>query len=160
MNCDVAVIGGGLAGLACGLRAAMGGKNVLVFERSNEDRYPCNSRIATGVFHVAMNSVLLEPKELEKRVHAAVGAGAREDLVTALCRNAGRAVAWLREHGGAQFIRGGEAPFYDHVLAPSTIGQFGRPWQGKGADALLGSLEQKLAGRGGRVPPGLGGLSA
>jgi fumarate reductase flavoprotein subunit len=133
MNCDVAVIGGGLSGLTCALRAAMGGRKVHVFERSNEERYPCNSRIATGVFHVAMNSVSLGADELQKRVLAAVGPGAREDLVTALCRNAARSVAWLRDAGGAQFIRGGEAPFYDHVLAPSTIGQFGRPWKGKGA---------------------------
>lgn len=151
MSCDVAVIGGGLSGLACALRVAMAGKRVVVFERSSEERYPCNSRIATGVFHVAMNSVSLDPRTLEARVREAVGEGARADLVSALCRNAGRAVGWLRESGGAQFIRGGEAPFYDHVLAPSTIGQVGRPWQGKGADVLLGSLEQKLVAHGGRV---------
>jgi fumarate reductase flavoprotein subunit len=151
LACDVAVIGGGLSGLTCALRAALGGRTVVVLERSGEDRYLCNSRIATGVFHVAMNSVSLNVQTLEARVRDTVGAGAREDLVTALCRNAARAVAWLRESGGAQFIRGGDAPFYDHVLAPSTIGLVGRPWQGKGADALLGSLEQKLVGRGGRV---------
>lgn len=154
MNCDVAVIGGGLSGLACALRAAMAGKKVLVFERSSEERYPCNSRIATGVFHVAMNSVSLDPKELETRVRDTVGHGARDDLVSSLCRSAGRAVAWLGEFGGAQFIRGGEAPFYDRVLAPSTIGQVGRPWQGKGADVLLGSLERKLLAHGGRIARG------
>lgn len=151
MNCDVAVIGGGLSGLTCALSAAMAGRKVVVFERSREDRYPCNSRIATGVFHVAMNSVTLEPGELEERVRAAVGPDARKDLVEALCHNAARAVAWLRECGGAQFIRGGEAPFYDHVLVPSTIGQVGRPWRGKGADVLLESLEHKLAARGARL---------
>jgi fumarate reductase flavoprotein subunit len=151
MNCDVAVIGGGLAGLTCALRAAMGGRTAVVLERSSEDRYPCNSRIATGVFHVAMNSVSLDVQTLESRVRDTVGSGAREDLVTALCRNAGRAVVWLRESGGAKFIRGGDAPFYDHVLAPSTIGLVGRPWQGKGADVLLASLEQKLVARGARV---------
>lgn len=154
MNCEVAVIGGGLAGLTCALRVAMAGRKVLVLERSREDRYPCNSRIATGVFHVAMNSVSLDTKTLETRVRETVGPGARDDLVTSLSRNAGRAVAWLREFGGAQFVRGGEAPFYDHVLAPSTIGQVGRPWQGKGADVLLDSLERKLEARGGRLMRG------
>lgn len=151
MNCDVAVIGGGLAGLTCALRAAMAGATVIVLERSPEDRYLCNSRIATGVFHLAMNSVSVDIRALEARVRDTVGAGAREDLITSLCQNAARAVAWLREAGGAQFVRGGDAPFYDQVLAPSTIGQLGRPWQGKGADVLLESLERRLDSRGGRV---------
>ena len=52
LRCDVAVIGGGIAGMVTATRAAQGGAHVLVFERSPEDRYLCNSRLTAGNFIV------------------------------------------------------------------------------------------------------------
>ncbi len=97
MQCDVAVVGGGLAGLVCGVRAAITGRKVIVLEKSQDERYLCNSRMATGVFHVAYNPPSLNAAALRARARAALGASAREDLLAALCDNARRAVDWLGE---------------------------------------------------------------
>jgi fumarate reductase flavoprotein subunit len=144
MNCDVAVIGGGLAGMTCAVRAAMAGRKVIVLERSSDDLYLCNSRMATGVFHVAFNSPALAATALEQRTRESLGAGANEEVLATLCKGARGAVAWLREVAGARFISEGDDPAYAHVLAPSAVGKFGREWQGRGADLLLRSLEQVL----------------
>ena len=144
MNCDVAVIGAGLAGMTCAVRAAMAGRKTIVLERSSDDLYLCNSRLATGVFHVASNSLAVNAATLEERAREALGASARPDLLKAVCNGARPAVAWLREVAGARFISEGDDPAYAFVLAPSAVGKFGREWQGRGADLLLRSLEQVL----------------
>ncbi len=144
MNCDVAVIGGGLAGMTCAVRAAMAGRKVIVLERSSDDLYLCNSRIATGVFHVAFNSPALNAATLEARAREMLGPSARPDLLTAVCKGARPALAWLREVAGARFMSEGDDPAYAFVLVPSAVGKFGREWQGRGADLLLRSLEQVL----------------
>jgi fumarate reductase flavoprotein subunit len=154
MNCDVAVIGGGLAGLTCAVRAAMAGRKAIVLERSGDDLYLCNSRMATGVFHVAFNSLAVDAATLEQRAREMLGASARQDLLTAVCKGARPAIDWLREVAGARFIAEGDDPAYEFVLAPSAVGKFGREWQGRGADLLLRSLEQVLLRHGGVVRRG------
>ena len=151
MKCDVAVIGGGLAGLSCAVRSAMLGRKAIVVERSAEELYLCNSRIATGVFHVAFNSPAVDAATLEQRARERLGASARHDVLAALCQRARRAAGWLQEVAGAQFTRVGDDPAYEFVLTPSAVGRLGREWQGRGADLLLRALEQALLRHGGRV---------
>ena len=154
MSFDVAVVGGGLAGLTCAVRAAMAGRKALVLERSPEDLYPCNSRIATGVFHVAYHSIATEAGTLMQRLREVLGPGAHEGQMKAVSTGARRAVDWLREVAAAQFISAGAEPMYQHVLAPSSVGKFGRQWQGRGPDLLLQSLEKQLVLHGGKVRRG------
>lgn len=154
MTREVAIVGGGLSGLACAVRLAMAGRKVTVLERSAEERYPCNSRIATGVFHVAMQPLSLEPAVLEARARAALGEGARADLLAALCRDARGAAAWLEEVAGARFVRGAEEPIYEFVLSPSAVGRFDKAWRGRGADLLLRGLEAALVRHGGAIARG------
>lgn len=154
MTFDVAIVGGGLSGLACAVRSAMGGRRVVVLERSREALYPCNSRIATGVFHVAMQPLSLDPARLEDGARAALGEGARPDLLRALCRDARPAVAWLEDVAGARFIRGAAEPPYEFTLAPSSVGRMDGVWQGRGADLLLRGLEAALARHGGEIARG------
>ena len=50
---DLVVVGAGIAGLTAANRAAALGCRVVVLETGADDRYFCNSRIATGVLNVA-----------------------------------------------------------------------------------------------------------
>ena len=61
---DLAIIGGGLAGLTAGLAASERGLCVAIFERGADERYPCNSRFAGGAFHVAYTDPTSEPDDL------------------------------------------------------------------------------------------------
>lgn len=151
---DVAIVGGGLAGMTAAVRSALGGRKVIVLEQAVEDRYVCNSRISSGVFHVAMTSAATAPELLEQRIISNCGAGARPDLVRAVAWEAKRAIQWLREELGTQFIRGGAEPVYDFVLAPPAVAQLGRQWQGRGSDVLLQKLEGALLAHGGSVRRG------
>lgn len=151
---DVAIVGGGLAGLACAVRAAQGGLKVTLLERSPEALYPCNSRIATGVFHVAMTPPSAAPEVLEARARAALGEGAGEDLLLALCRGAREAIGWLEQHAGARFARAAPEPAYEFALSPSPVGKFDRAWQERGPDLVLRALEQALVRHGGTLARG------
>ncbi len=153
LDTDVAVVGGGLAGLVAAVRCAQAGRRVVVLERCSEARHTCSSRLASGVFHVAMTSPAIAPEQLEARMRAR-NPHADPDLVHALAFNALRAARWLRDIGGAHFIRAGAEPLYDYVLSPPAVARSGRPWQGRGADVLLRRLESRLASDGGRLRRG------
>jgi fumarate reductase flavoprotein subunit len=151
---DVAIVGGGLAGLAAGVRAAMAGRKVLVLEASAETRYPCNSRIATGVFHVAFESPAAGTAAIEARMRAAIGDVADTAPARALASDALRAIRWLGETGGVHFVRGDVEPAYEFVVAPSAVGRLDRRWQERGPDLLLQGLERALVRHGGELRRG------
>ena len=54
---DVAIVGAGLAGLTAGARLAERGVRAVVLEKGKDERYPCNARIAGGVFHICFRHV-------------------------------------------------------------------------------------------------------
>ena len=60
---ETLIIGGGLAGLTCGLRLAEQGVKVAILEKGETDRYMCNSRICGGAFHVSYRDVA-EPADV------------------------------------------------------------------------------------------------
>jgi fumarate reductase flavoprotein subunit len=146
---DVAIVGGGLAGMIAAVRSVLGGRKVMVIEQSVDDRYLCNSRIASGVFHVAMTSPATSPGLLEQRMLDRCGTGARPDLIRAIAADAERVVRWLRQALDVKFIRAGADPLYEFVLAPPAVARSGQEWQGRGADVLLRKLEAALVANGG-----------
>lgn len=150
---DVVVVGAGLAGLTAAVRCAQGGRRVVVLEQSIQHPHLCSSRLASGVFHVAMTSPATAPDELEQRMLAR-HPGADRTLVRTLAVNALPAARWLRDTAGAHFMRAGAESFYDYVLAPPAVARSGRPWQGRGADVLLRRLEAVLVELGGAVHRG------
>jgi len=152
--CDVAVAGGGLAGLAAGVRAAQAGRKVVVLEASAEDRYRCNSRIATGVFHVAFESPAATPGAIEAALRTAIGEVAGTPLARAVARDALRAIRWLGDTAGVEFVRGDDGPAWEFVAAPSAVGKLDRRWQGRGPDLLLQGLERSLVRNGGELRRG------
>src|SRR5690606_15314258 len=151
---DICVVGGGLAGLSAALRAGQLGLHAVVLEQSPEERYLCNSRMSSCVFHLAATNVLSPPEELERAVTAATQGRAHPALAKALAANAERAVRWLQQQG-VRFIRGGAAPYHNFVVAPPATHKDG-PFDiaGRGGDVLLRTLEAALVQAGGEVRRG------
>ena len=58
---DLVIVGGGIAGLATANRAAELGCRVVVLEKGEDERYPCNSRVATGALNVAHTDPYSDP---------------------------------------------------------------------------------------------------
>ncbi len=95
LDCDLAVVGGGLAGLTAGVAAAERGLKVHVFERSAEEHYPCNSRFAGGAFHLAYTDPTSTPVDLMTAINRVTHGEAAPNLAAAIAENAGRTVYWL-----------------------------------------------------------------
>ena len=145
---DIVVVGGGIAGMVTGVRAAQNGKKVAVLERLAEDRYLCNTRLTGGVFHCALNDVRTPPDQLAEIIMTATEGVATPELAQMLGHNAKRAVQWLQSLD-IRFVRGSPDPWHSFVLAPPGIAQLGRNWEGRAGDVLLRSLEANLLKFGG-----------
>ena len=65
---DLVCIGGGIAGLVAGVRAAERGLNVAVLEKGTDPRYPCNARWSGGIIHIAYT----DPKDAQADLRAAI----------------------------------------------------------------------------------------
>lgn len=135
---DVAVIGGGLAGLVAANRAAEAGLAVAVFEKGADERYLCNTRLTGGFFHVALQDINSPPAELRQIIRRATRGAARADLADALADDAARALRWLKAQG-MRFIKVGPHGYQSTVFAPPGLRQTGLHWQGVAAMSCCGS---------------------
>jgi len=157
-NVDLICIGAGFAGLTAALRARQMGLSVIVLERQSEPKQYNNSRITTGVFHVASNDVRLSPEKLIEAINIETQNYAKPDLVRAIAENAARVVDWLKEQGVTlehetrMAYVAGRAHL---VLTPARAMRAGLDWHGKGGDRTLGVLEDRLVDLGGRILRGL-----
>jgi fumarate reductase flavoprotein subunit len=149
VNFDLAVIGGGLAGLVAAARAAELGLRVVVLERGVDELYACNSRYSGGIFHVSYHDPAIDPAALREAMKAAMRGLAEPELVEAIASDARRALDWLRAQG-ARFIRG-TISWHAWVLAPPRPFTTGMVWEGRGPDVLLRTLSGRIAERNGRV---------
>ena len=149
-RCDLAIMGAGLAGLAAGLRAAEQGLSVLVLEKLTEARHICNSRMTGGIFHVALDGLLDAPPLIAERIRKATEGTAEPVLVEAVSEDALRLVRWLQSQG-VRFMRSGREAWQTFTLAPPSLPQFGRQWQGRAGDVMLRTLEDSLMKHDGRV---------
>ena len=147
---DVLVVGGGLAGLAAGNRCAEQGLTVALLERGAEERYLCNSRISSGYFNCAWQSMSGDPALLKRAIDTETSGFADPDLADAFARNAGPALEWLHAQG-IETIRGGPHPTNSVLVTPPPLHRRGLEWQGLGADAMIGTLAAKFEQRGGRM---------
>lgn len=150
---DVAIIGGGLAGMIVATAAAQAGLRAVVLERSGEDRYICNSRLTGGVFHCALRAADTPPETLRKAIMANHGPGVNEALANAIAQDVLPAIRWLRQLG-VRFIRASADPWHRFVLAPPALGRTGDAWCGRGGDTLLRTLEARLLAYGGEIRRG------
>lgn len=147
---DVAVVGGGIAGLVAANRAAQHGLRVIVLEQGTAEKYFCNSRFTGGTFHAALNDVMSGRDHLLAAIERTTAGAADDALALAIAEDAERAVRWLQSER-VRFIRASASPHHRWVLAPPGRVRSGLDWEGRGGDVLLRTLEASLARRGSRM---------
>ena len=150
IEAEVAVIGGGLAGLVAASRLAQLGRKPLVLEKGADERYLCNSRMTGGAIHVCFRDPMRPAHELRDAIDAATAGTAGGELADAVATDAGRVVRWLQGEGVA-FARGGAEEYKRWVMTPLRPARAGPQWCGRGGDISLRTLETNLLRRGGRL---------
>jgi fumarate reductase flavoprotein subunit len=153
MDIDLAIVGGGIAGLMAAVAAAEAGKRVVVLESKSEDRYLCATRVCGGVFHCALKDPRTPPAELESVILDVAGDVAHPELVRMLSRHALGAVRWLQAHG-IRFLKASPEPWHAFVLAPPNLAKYGLNWEGRAGDVLLRTMEAQLIAHGGVLARG------
>src|SRR5215475_3868073 len=146
---DLAIVGAGIAGLTAANRAAELGCRVLVLEKGEDEHYPCNSRIATGVLNVAHTDPHSDPKMLRQAIELDTEGFAAPALADALAGIASQSMQWLRAEG-ARIIK---VPIHGKsrwMLAPPRTLSAGLDWKGRGPDVVLQTLRANLKRRGAR----------
>ncbi|MBI2226284.1 MAG: FAD-dependent oxidoreductase [Betaproteobacteria bacterium] len=147
---DAVIVGAGIAGLVSAVRLAEQGLRVGVLEKGEHEKYPCNSRMTGGAFHVAFRdvndpeNVLLDAMETRSRGFA------RPELVQAMAKDISVAVQWLKTKG-VRFIKVGHEIHRQHTLAPPILLQGRTYWEGRGGDVLLRTLGGALKELGGTL---------
>jgi fumarate reductase flavoprotein subunit len=149
MQCDLVVVGAGVSGMVAAVRAAQGGRRVLVLEKLSEDRYVCNSRLTTGVWHCCAMDLLSDPEKLEARILEVTANYARPDLARAVATDGVRSVRWMQQ-AGVRFMKG-PFDYQSFVLSPPALTASGRQWEGRGGDVMLRTLEAELLKHGGKL---------
>lgn len=153
MTHDAIIVGGGLAGLTTGVHLAGLGRRPLVLEQGADERYPCNSRFAGGIVHIAQKDIAAPAAEILAAIDALTGGAAETALSPVMAAEGGRALQWLRGQG-AKFVKGGALEFMRWVLAPPRPRRPGLDWQGRGPDVLLRTLTARLEALGGTIERG------
>jgi fumarate reductase flavoprotein subunit len=145
-SADLIVVGGGMAGLIAGVRAAELGLSVGVLEQGTSDRYLCNTRYSGGIFHLAYNDVKIPEADLMEAMRVITAGAIDPALAQVLARNGRLLVDWLTKQG-ARFIHGGPA-WQNWMLAPPRPLTAGLEWIGRGPDVMLRKLGEHLRAAG------------
>lgn len=153
MNFDVAIIGGGFAGLTAANHAALGGLKPVVLEAGSAVLYMCNSRVATGALHVAFRNPEDAAGDLFEAIQTQTSGTARDDLARAVADNARATIDWMRDEG-CDFIQHPRRSYGLPMMAPGRAMRAGLDWEGSGPNLFLQSLGEKLAARGGELRRG------
>lgn len=150
MDQDVIVFGAGFAGLTTALRGAELGLRVMVLERGEGSEYLCNSRYSGGYLHMGMDNPCAEPAYLTNLIKELTAGLPNQDLAPVFAAYGSRAVEWLRGHD-VKFIRLGNNPGRQWIMAPPRRGQPGLDWKGRGPDDTLKRLAAKFRELGGEI---------
>ena len=140
---ETLIIGGGIAGLTCGLRLAEQGVAVAILEKGETDKYLCNSRICGGAFHVSYRDVMEPPEVLMNAMRSKTQGFSRQSFLDVMANQVGTTVQWLRSKG-LRFIKVGDAPHRRTTLAPPIATQGRDYWHGRGGDVMLRTLHAEL----------------
>ena len=155
---ETIIIGGGIAGLTCGLRLAEQGVKVAILEKGETDRYLCNSRICGGAFHVSYRDVF-EPREnLLNAINTHTRGFAKPEFAQTMADHVGTTVNWLKSKG-LRFIKVGTASHRQTTLAPPIATKGRDYWHGRGGDVMLRTLHAELKKAGATLLLGTRALS-
>ena len=146
-RCDVAIIGGGIAGLITANRLTQLGMRVVVLEQGSDERYLCNTRYTGGTFHVCLRDVMTEEGALKDAIDKATNGFVSEAWASSIAREGRRVVRWLQDEG-VRFMKVSAAEHHRWVLAPPGRNGPGLDWKGRSGDVLLRTLEANLTQRG------------
>ena len=146
---EVAVVGGGLAGLVTALRLAERGVRVVALEKGSGERYPCNARISGGGFHVCFLHVEQDEAALVAAITQATSGFAKPELAAVVAKDTRTAVRWLKDKG-VQFVKGGGDTWRENTLAPPLAARPGLQ-EGRGGDVLIRTLGVALREAGGTL---------
>lgn len=147
---DVAVVGGGLAGMTAAVRSAELGLRTIVLEKGEDEDYPCNTRYSGGLIHVAYHDPKRDVENLLSLIDRETEGDAPPELARALAQDAGRFIDWLRSNG-ANFLRLDSQEVFRWCLAPPRPPSLTIEWRGRGPDLVLKRLARKLESLGGRL---------
>ena len=150
MKVDLVAIGGGFAGFTAAVRATELGLGALVIERGEGADYMCNSRVSTGVLHIALAPADDPPDVIAERIMTATRGTARPDLARSFADNGARTAAWMQERGAALEA----VPRRNYglpSLTPTRRMGAGLDWPGNGPDRFLRKLTDRLEAAGGTV---------
>jgi succinate dehydrogenase/fumarate reductase flavoprotein subunit len=146
---EVAVVGGGLAGLVTALRLAERGVRVVALEKGSDERYACNARISGGGFHICFLHVEQDEAALVDTIRQATQGFAKPELAAVVAQDTRTAVRWLKARG-VQFVQGGGDTWRENTLAPALAAKPGLQ-QGRGGDVLIRTLGSALKDAGGTL---------
>ena len=147
---DLVVVGGGLGGLTAALRATELGLRVVLLEKGDGERYPCNSRQSGGIIHICLLDIRRDSNELYDAIVKSTGGEVNTVQARALADNGGRLVDWIQQHGG-RFMRFNMEEAYRWCMAPPRALAPGSDWQGRGPDVLLQELLRRFRAAGGKT---------
>ncbi|MBV7483774.1 FAD-dependent oxidoreductase [Bordetella sp. BOR01] len=147
---DLIIVGGGLAGLTAGVRAAQLGLRPLVLEQGDGQDYPCNSRQSGGILHIGFHDPCRPSQELVDIIERLTGGAAKPELARALAQTGSRLVSWLQGQG-TKFMRFNPQEGYRWCMAPPRALRAGIDWKKRGPDLLLRQLARSLVELGGKL---------
>ncbi len=147
---DLIVIGGGIAGLVAGTRAAERGLKVAVLEKGEAADYRCNTRWSGGIVHVGY----VDPKEPAANISAGIARNTQgftdPALGEVLVAQTSKVIDWMRVQG-VRFIRTGPLSYLAWTMAPPRALVAGMDWKGRGPDVMLRTLTERLRKFGGSL---------
>lgn len=147
---DIAIVGGGFAGLATAARAVELGLKPVVLEKGLDADYLCNSRVSGGFVHIALRDPTDPAAELSETIGSITGGFADKELAGMIASQGSRLIEWLRGKG-VKFIRVGARPVGHFVMAPPRTVQSGLSWKGRGPDGLIRLLTRSIDVGGGEI---------
>ena len=151
---DLVIVGGGLAGLAAGLRASELGLRAVVLEQGSAPGYLCNTRMSGGVIHAAYRQVMRPEQDLRTAIDKATGGFSRPDLVQAVAQDGRKLVRWLQGHG-VQFLTASGYEYHKWTLAPPPQNRPGLQWPGRGGDVMMQRITARMLAAGGQLHLGM-----
>jgi fumarate reductase flavoprotein subunit len=147
---DVAVVGGGLAGLVAANRCAQLGLRTALLEKGPGPDGDSNARISTGLFHLAWRPLDAPADELEAAMVAATDGDMARGVARAIATHAGDTLRWLIDEGVSFAPSRDGAAFRWHVT-PHGV-NVGRRIEGdRGTYRMIRRLYANLRARGATV---------
>ena len=122
---------------------------MLVLEKGEDERYACNSRIATGALNVAHTDPHSDPAVLRQAIETDTEGYAAPALADALAGRRPRHGVAAR--GGRAHDQGADPGHQPLDAGAAAHLSAGLDWKGRGPDVLLQTLAANLAKRGGTL---------